>query len=167
MFIPPFFSLAETYSRTWAERGNSGPEIRLRCPWPFFEYESNARRSRLSVWPFYESVDWRSYSEGGETGSVVRFGWRLVEIYDDETRVFPFWASGRDHFRLWPFWESESAQGGAVARGRFLALMPIRWVPSIDRNWAKFWTFYENESTPLYTDHSLLWGLIRWRTLKP
>ena len=59
------------------------------------------------------------------------------------------------------------AEGGAVARGRFLALMPIRWVPPVDRNWAKFWTFYENESTPLYTDHSLLWGLIRWRTLRP
>ena len=166
MFIPPFFSLAKTYSRTWAERGNSGPEIRLRCPWPFFEYESNARRSRLSVWPFYESVDWRSYSEGGETGSVVRFGWRLVEIYDDETRVFPFWARRSDgsYMRIWPLVETEKEKD--VSRTRFLSLFPIRWVPAIDRNWAKFWTLYENESCPVCTDHSLFWGIVRWRTFK-
>ena len=54
-----------------------------------------------------------------------------------------------------------------VTKSRLLALFPIRWVPAVDRNWAKYWTFYENESCPLYTDHSLLWGLIRWRTLKP
>ncbi len=168
LFLPPFFSWTETWSKTWAAQGNSGPELRLRCPWPFFEWEETARRSRLSIWPLYENVKLRNYSDRKDEASVMRFGWKLVEIYDDEVRVFPFWASGKGHFRLWPLWESESGEGSTAAKGvthsRFLALFPIRWVPAIDRNWAKFWTFYENRSCPLYTDHSLLWGIIRWRS---
>ena len=61
-------------------------------------------------------------------------------------------------------WESSREKDG-VRRGRLLALFPMRWVPSIDRNWAKFWTFYETEANPVCTYHSLLWGLIRWRTV--
>ena len=164
LYLPPFFSCATTYAKG-ADRRQIA--TRLRCPWPLVEYESTPSRWRLSVWPFWErSID-IDYARGQESSRVTRFGWKLVELYDDETRVFPFWASGRRHFRLWPLWESETDKSGQVTRGRFLAPLPIRWVPAVDRNWAKFWTFYENESTPLYTDHSLLWGLIRWRTLKP
>ena len=152
-FLPPFFSVATT------------PQSRrVRCPWPFVEWESTPSRRRLSVWPFYERVVDLDYLKGAETAHVTRFGWKLVELYDDETRVFPFWASGRNHFRIWPFWETEEEKD--VTRSRTLSLMPIRWVPQVDRNWSKFWTFYENVSCPVYTDHSLLWGLIRWRTYK-
>ena len=166
LFLPPFFSWVETYSKSWAARGNSAPETRLRCPWPIFEWESNARRSRLSIWPLYERVDWRSYSEGDDSGSVTRFGWKLVELYEDETRVFPFWTSRKDdsYFRLWPFWESDTKAG--VKTSRLLALFPIRWVPAIDRSWSKFWTFYEREERPTCVHHSLLWGIIRWGTPK-
>ena len=102
LFIPPFFSWTETYSKSWIAHRNSAPEMRLRCPWPIFEWESNARRCRLSIWPLYERVDWRSYDKGDAAGSVTRFGWKLVELYDDETRVFPFWTSRKDdsYFRL-------------------------------------------------------------------
>ena len=166
LFLPPFFSWTETRSKSWAEKGNSAPEMRLRCPWPFFEWESNARRSRISVWPLYERVDWRTYDDSDNAGSVTRFGWKLVELYDDETRVFPFWTSRKDdsYFRLWPFWESETKND--VTKSRVLALFPIRWVPAVDRSWTKFWTFYESESNPVCTDHSLFWGIIRWRTRK-
>ena len=167
LFIPPFFSWAETYSKSWAAHGNSAPEMRLRFPWPIFEWESNARRSRLSVWPLYEHVTWRTYAEGEGAGNVTRFGWKLVELYDDETRVFPFWASRKDgsYFRLWPFWESETKAG--VTKSRLLALFPIRWVPAVDRSWSKFWTFYERETDESdEIRHSLFWGIIRWRTAK-
>lgn len=172
MILPPLFSLTETRSPTWCERGNSAPEIRVRCPWPFFEYEDGARRERLSVFPFYEHVELKSYSGASRDqpaavrSSVTRFGWKLVELYDDETRVFPFWVSRKDgtYFRLWPFWESKVGDDGA-RRGRFLTLLPIRNVPAIDRNWAKFWTLYERaEATDGSVEHSLFWGLISWRT---
>ncbi len=152
LVAPPFFSYAETASGDW----------KLRSPWPFIEVERTAARRRTSVWPLWESVENLSWKDGSTVSSVTRFGWKLVEIYDDETRVFPFWSSGRDHTRLWPLWESETR--GDVTELRFLDLIPIRWVPAIDRNWAKYWTLYESVSTPLYTDHSLFWGLIRWRT---
>ena len=166
LFLPPFFSWTETRSKSWAARGNSAPEVRLRCPWPIFEWESNSCRERISVWPLYERVDWRTYDDKDDAGSVMRFGWKLVELYDDETRVFPFWTSRPDgsYFRLWPFWESETKNG--VTKSRLLALFPIRWVPAIERSWSKFWTFYENESDATGTNHSLLWGIIRWRTEK-
>lgn len=166
-FLPPFFSLASSWSKRPPnpdEPLHSCPDIRVRCPWPLVEWESSSTRRRISIWPFYERDVLLDYREGKETAHVTRFGWKLVELYDDETRVFPFWASGRDHFRLWPLWESETKDG--ITYNRTLALMPIRWVPQIDRNWAKFWTLYENVSHPDHTDHSLFWGIIRWRTHK-
>ena len=151
MVLPPLFSYARTDSA-----------VRWRMPWPFVEIETGRKRDRVSVFPFYERTRNYGFSDRERTGSVTRFGWRLVELYDDETRVFPFWTSGEDYFRIWPFWESEKKDG--VSESRMLALFPIRWVPAVDRNWAKFWTFYERRANPGYTDHSLLWGLIRWRS---
>ena len=166
LFLPPFFSVATASSKA-KDKADSPPEsFRLRCPWPFFEYERTPSRARTSVWPLWERAVNREYATGKVSSSVTRFGWKLVELYDDETRVFPFWTSRPDgsYFRLWPLWESETEK--EVTRSRFLALFPIRWVEAVDRNWSKFWTFYESESCPLYTDHSLLWGIIRWRTEK-
>ena len=157
-FLPPLFSRARTPDT-----------VRWRMPWPFIEWEYGSRRDRISVFPLYERVVLKSYA--GNSGrnevssSVTRFGWKLVELYDDETRVFPFWTSRKDgsYFRLWPFWES--ARGGdGITRSRFLSLFPIRWVPAVDRNWAKFWTFYERAEGRNGTDHSLFWGIIRWRS---
>jgi hypothetical protein len=152
MVAPPFFSYAQTDSvRRW------------RLPWPLVDIERGSVRDRLSIFPFYEKVADFGYADRRRVSGVTRFGWRLVELYDDETRVFPFWKSGRGHFRLWPLWEStETGDGGSEARA--LALFPVRWVPAVDRNWAKFWTFYEKTENPCYTDHSLFWGLIQWRS---
>ena len=167
LVIPPLFSLAVV---SYPEFSTPEEEIRgrlLRCPWPIFEWENSANRERISILPLYERIRWRSMNDGEFSGSVTRFGWRLVEIYDDETRVFPIWTSRGDgsYFRLWPFWESSVRDG--VEYGRFLSLFPIRHVPAVDRNWSKFWTFYEREENPVEVNHSLFWGIIRWRTSKP
>ena len=167
MAIPPLFSCAIV---RYPEFSTPEEEVRgflLRCPWPIFEWENSANRERISILPLYERVRWRSMKDGEFSGSVTRFGWRLVEIYDDETRVFPIWTSRSDgsYFRLWPFWESSVRDG--VEYGRFLSLFPIRHVPAVDRNWSKFWTFYEREENPVEVNHSLFWGIIRWRTSKP
>lgn len=154
MVLPPLFSYAETDSSE-----------RWRMPWPFVEIEAGTKRERVSVFPFYERINDLGYADKKRVNGVTRFGWRLVELYDDETRVFPFWKSGRGHFRLWPFWESTESETG-LYEARTLSLFPIRWVPAVDRNWAKFWTFYECEGNPCYTDHSLFWGIIRWRSQK-
>ncbi len=164
LFLPPFFSHAEVENRAEGEKGS-----RLRCPWPLFEMESTTSRDRISIFPFYERVRLKSYARGvgdGVSSSVTRFGWKLVELYDDETRVFPFWTSRRDdsYFRLWPFWESQKLDG--VTKSRLLALFPIRWAPAIERSWSMFWTFYEREDRATCTHHSLLWGIIRWSTSK-
>ena len=160
MWIPPFFSYAQT-----ASHNNLPPRSRLRILWPFFEHEKGPTRERWSFWPLYETDTTYAYRTGAATSKVTRFGWKFIELYDDETRVFPFYASGRNHFRLWPLWESETEPETQITRGRFLALFPIRWVPAIDRNWAKFWTLYETESLPSgQTNHALFWGLIRWTT---
>ena len=166
LFIPPFFSWTEVRNRGWLGE----PGVRLRCPWPIVDIEATSSRDRVSTFPLYEHVTLNSYAQesGGQvSSSVTRFGWKLVELYDDETRVFPFWTSRKDdsYFRLWPFWESETRKDGS-SKSRLLALFPMRWVPSVDRNWSKFWTFYEQESNPVCTYHSLLWGIIRWRTVK-
>lgn len=156
LFLPPLFSHVETASG-W----------RGRYPIPLVEIERFTNRSRTSVFPFYEKIVNLAYKDGAETGVIYRFGWRLVEILPEETRVFPFYVGGSRsdaYTRVWPFYEAESRPDGR-RYSRFLSLFPIRWVPAVDRNWAKFWTFYETESNPVATYHSLLWGLIRWRTI--
>jgi hypothetical protein len=160
MFIPPLFGYAKT------PQGD-----RIRCPWPLFELERTSAKRRLSVFPLYEDVALKRYGDGGVDSRVVRFGWRLVELYRgtdgelEESRVFPLWTKGRGMFRIWPLWSTESLDAnGEARRSRFLELFPIRWVESIDRNWAPYWTLYESVSNPIYTDHSLFWGIIRWRT---
>ena len=152
MFLPPLFSYAET-PQGW----------RLRCPWPLFEMEHRTTEERLSIFPFYESSKLLTYKSEEPSSSVTRFGWKFIELYDDETRVFPFWVSRKDdsYFRLWPFWESERGED-KVERSRFLSVFPIRWVPAVNRNWSKFWTFYERERQEDKTHNSLLWGIIQW-----
>ena len=165
LFVPPLFSYAETRSRRAGET-DAVESTRLRCPWPIFEYEASRQRTRLSVFPLYEHIENRAYADGATLDEITRFGWRLVELLPDETRVFPFWVSRPDdtYFRLWPFWESSVGEDG-VRRGRFLSLFPIRWAPSVDRNWSKFWTLYENATRPGgVTEHSLFWGIMRWTT---
>lgn len=165
LFLAPFFSWAEVRSEIRRKKNvSSAPELRLRFPWPFIEYESTEKRNRLSLFPLYESIENKSYSGGEKAGQVTRFGWRLVEILPDETRVFPFWVRNKDgYLRVWPFYE-RTATEDEVRRTRALSLVPIRWISAVDRNWAKFWTFYEAEENPVDTRHSLFWGLIRWRT---
>ncbi len=160
LVLPPLFSYARTLSTRGEEEG-----VRVRAPWPLFEYERTPRRTRLSVFPFYERLDHHTYEAESSTSSITRFGWKLVELYPDETRVFPFWVSRSDgsYFRLWPFWETTRGEDGAE-QTRVLSLFPIRHVPVVDRNWAKFWTFYESRSAGGETRHSLLWGLIQWTT---
>ena len=156
MVIPPFFS----YTRT--------PSLkRWRTPWPFIEWETGTRRDRVSIFPLWERVKDKKYFDGSTESITKRFGYKFIEIYDDETRVFPVWCGKDDasYIRVWPFYEGEEQWDGST-HGNVLGLIPIRWIPQIDRNWAKFWTLYEFDTCPVYTDHSLLWGIIRWRTYK-
>ena len=172
MLVPPFFSLAETYSPKRGDGGREGAArgSRLRCPWPLLELESTPSRDRWSVFPVAEGARLKGYGEGEVSSSSIRVGWKLVELlYGEdgalyESRVFPFWTKGRGFFRLWPFWASW--EDGGVSVARCLELFPIRWVPAVDRNWSRFWTFYESRGNPVYTEHSLLWGIVRWRTFE-
>ena len=169
LFLPPLFSYVETRSPCWCKT-NSASEMRLRCPWPLVEVERRRDRDRTVVFPFYEHVLDRAEGDGAVSAEVTRYGWRLVEMYRDEkgdlleSRVFPFWTRNAIHTRVWPFYESFTSDG-QTWRG-VLALFPITWADSVDRNWAKFWTFYESLENEAYTDHSLLWGIIHWRTFK-
>lgn len=164
LFLPPFFSMAMTEPVSRAADKDVDFARRYRLPWPFIEWESGVKRERVSIFPLYEKVKNRRYSDGKIESEETRIGWKLVEIMPNETRVFPFWASNADgYLRIWPFFERSPLSAG-IFRSRFLALFPIRHVPGVERNWAKFWTFYEREDNKYYTDHSLLWGLIEWRT---
>ena len=174
LFIPPFFSYAET-PYTW----------RLRCPWPLLDIERGMPRNRLSVWPFWESIDGFSYGERKAEESTWRIGWKIVEsttlttvrTREERFSVFPFWTwekrfeRGKDgaeqevaaFCRVWPFWRSETQNG--CTRRRVLDLIPIRHSEGLDRNWAPFWTFWSSESRPGgRTRHSLLWNLVTWHT---
>ena len=173
LVLPPFFSYAKTRSHGNAAQGEAPFQTRLRCPWPFVEWESSVRRRRLSLFPIYERIIDYRYADGAREDSVTRWLWRVVEIYRgkneavEEVRVFPFWVKNATYCRLWPFYESTATdRTREEVYSRVLGLFPIRWVEAVDRNWSAFWTFYESLSNPVLTEHSLFWGLIKWRTLK-
>ncbi len=161
LFIPPLFSYARTPTTT-----------RLRCPWPFFEWERSTKRTRLNIFPLYETIHNFNYSDHTENAAITRYLWRFVELYRDENsaleeiRVFPFYLQNRTYLRVWPFYESHTPSTTPdVTYRRVLSLFPIRWVEAVDRNWSAFWTFYESVSNPVLTTHSLFWGLIKWQTI--
>lgn len=177
LVLPPFFSYAKTDSAT-----------RWRLPWPLVDLTWSSIRDRISVWPFYESIDGYSYDRARNPAPeerTRRYGWYLVEDVEltssvsHETRftVFPFWTSEHryakakdgtltevgSYKRLWPFWSSETNKDWN--RQRALELMPVRHVEGVERNWAPFWTFWECWDRPDgRTRHSLLWHLVTWHT---
>ena len=155
MVVPPLFGFAKTpYTERW------------RTPWPFIEWERGRKRDRTSIFPIWERVEDKSYADGTVEATVTRFGFKLVELYDRETRVFPFWVSADDGYaRLWPLFEKVDNGDGSES-GNVFAPVPIRHIPQIDRNWAKFWTLYDWYDCPVFTEHSLLWGIITWRVYK-
>jgi hypothetical protein len=152
--LPPFIS--------YAKMANGA--FRLRAPWPLFEKENNKSRERFSVWPFYERTVDYGFKTSEKRSEVTRLGWKLVELYDDETRVFPFWVSSKNYFRLWPLYDSSTENG--VECSRVLSLFPIRHVPQIERSWSKFWTFYERRKCVHGVEHALFWGIFNWRSPK-
>ena len=147
-FLPPFFSYTKT------PQGSC-----TRLLWPIVDVDRFEQRKRMSVFPLIEREENFRYYDHASEGVSWRFGWRLVEVLPEETRVFPFWVSRKDdsYFRFWPFYERSGSQA------RVLSLFPIRWVDAVDRNWAKFWTFYEREESETETQHSLFWGIFRWK----
>ena len=178
LVLPPFFSYVRTDKAT-----------RWRLPWPLVDILHSSVRDRISVWPFYETIDGYPYADKGRKEKVEertrRYGWYLVEdseLESDttlETRftVFPFWTSerryskGKDgtrtevasYTRVWPFWSSTTVKGRS--RQRVLELNPIRHSEGFDRNWSPFWTFWECwDRKDGRTRHSLFWHLITWHT---
>lgn len=177
LFLPPFFSYARTDSMT-----------RWRLPWPFVDIAHSSIRDRISVWPFYESIDGYSYNRGKDEmpeERTRRYGWYLVEDSELETSVsletrftvFPFWTSEHryakakdgsraevaSYKRVWPFWSSETKKGRS--RQRALELIPIRHSEGFDRNWSPFWTFWECwDRGDGRTRHALFWHLVTWHT---
>jgi hypothetical protein len=100
LFLPPFFSYAKTdSSRRW------------RAPWPFIEVLSSNVRNRISIWPFYESIEGFSYKDAKRkpkdtsplkpeenTTRILWFLFEKTELKTDSTRlkrlnIFPFWTS--------------------------------------------------------------------------
>ena len=178
LVLPPFFSYAATDKAT-----------RWRMPWPLVDVLRSSVRDRISVWPFYETVDGYSYADGGRKEKVEertrRYGWYLVEDSELESgrtletrfSVFPFWTSERryakakdgsrrevaSYTRVWPFWSSTTEKGRS--RQRVLELSPIRHSEGLERNWSPFWTFWECRDRPDGRKrHSLFWHLVTWHT---
>lgn len=168
--LPPFFSYTETTSgASW-----------LRCPWPLFERYKDPKEST-----------WRGWWLWGITHRGTRDAWWIVNplirhhrqaatsVRKSYTHFWPFYINeavygiGRDgsltlqksYFRIWPFWSSAYHEDDGWTR-RTLELFPVRDVPSVERNWTPFWTFYTARQKPggRIVEHELFWGLIRWQT---
>ena len=132
LFLPPFFSWAET-PQTW----------RLRCPWPFVDIERGPKRDRWSVWPLVEHSVQKRYADGGADDEIWRFGWQLVEKTRSRLNIFPFFTKEKDFLRVWPFWSRQVEDGREKVK--VPDLIPIRNADGIARNWEPFWTLYSSE----------------------
>ncbi len=188
LLLPPFFSFAQTDGGrgSVAPSGGGGPRrnrtSRLRCPWPFVDWERGPSRDRLSIWPFWESVDGYAFGTGAHEESTWRVGWKLVESTtlatsvsrEERFSVFPFWTRERDfrhdaadpvseYLRIWPFYASH--RHGDRRETKVLDLLPIRHSGGFARNWDPFFTLYSSRTrADGRTRHSLLWNLVTWHT---
>lgn len=169
LILPPFFSFAKITPSVRSSCREKKSYYRIRSPWPFFEMENTPSTKNISFWPIYSKRENYDYSTWNLKSFVTRIGWKLYENYnDEEMRIFPFLVTRKDksYFRFWPFYESQRVGYGEVVKSRVMSIFPIRHAPAIDRNFSKFWTLYESEEDPVCKYHSILWGLIRWRSVK-
>ena len=165
LVIPPFFSHATTDA---AER--------WRMPWPFYETVTTATATKRSYWPFYGDAE----REDERRWYAV---WPLIEHFSltvkgrrtERSRFFPFYVGetvyGKDkeggereverYTRVWPFYAREASPAGS--RLRVLELSLIRYSGGIERNWAPFWTFYEQTERDGEAVYDALWGLLHYR----
>ena len=98
LFLPPFFSYAETdITRRW------------RLPWPLVDIELGRVRNRVSIWPLYEHISGFPFSSKSEGEPIPpaeehtwRIGWKLVERTRLETDT-----TLEKRFSLFPFYTDE------------------------------------------------------------
>jgi hypothetical protein len=172
MLFPPFLRWSKGAIRS-----------KLNAPWPFIQY-MKGDSDRLYVWPLWGRsrqaqtrmwfCAWPLIS-GQETqykDSVLnRF--RVLPLIQYESRTslpgaaaptncverLPEPAALERYFKLWPL--LSYARQGTNKWFSMISPWPLRDAPSIEKNWAPFWTLYSCRKAGAAGEHELLWGLYR------
>lgn len=175
MVLPPFFRVSR------GERVNL-----VLAPWPFFQRRTGEIRqtwvwplwgqkrmhgvqTRFFLWPFLhqERVD-----RGEE---VARRTYLLPFYYSDVHRKrayapepgapVPRGEMTANYQKIWPLVSYIREDG--ETRFRMLALWPLKHTPSIERNYAPFWTLIHKVRYEDSSDTEILWGLYRRQVRGP
>lgn len=172
MILPPFF------------RFSQGDRVNLwLAPWPFIQRKTGEVR-QLYIWPLWGQKNLLGVASRFLLWPIVHQEWvdRGDEIAS-RTYVLPFYYSDRvrertaeppvleagdpvprgrmtaNYQKIWPF--VSYIREGEESRFRMLDLWPLKRTPSIERNYAPFWTLIQHMRYEESSDTEVLWGLFR------
>ncbi len=169
MVLPPFFRV------TRGDRVN-----KVLAPWPIFQRRTGEIRqtylfplwgqktmrgghSRFFVWPILQELR-------VDHGDEVMHRFLLLPVYYSETKrerslapdpsaPVPRGELTANYQKIWPlvsYWRDEDE-----TRFRMLDVWPLKHTPSIERNYAPFWTLISNVRRGVSSDTEVVWGMYR------
>lgn len=175
MVLPPFFRVSR------GERVNM-----MLAPWPFFQRRTGEVRQTY-LWPIWGTKTMRGvhsrffmwpilHQERLDRGEQIAHRFYVLPFYySDTTRqrtaspdpetVVPRGELVANYQKIWPLVSYNRV--GDERRFRMLALWPLKHTPSIERNYAPFWTLIDSVRLADSSDTEVLWGLYRRQTRGP
>lgn len=165
--LPPFFRFTKGDERRiihapWPfYRRETGEGMSLHYIWPLWGHRKTGNRERdFYLWPiFWHDTDKRPGTESERfiaapvfSHTVVRSD-TMTSVLSGEKEVLE-----RRH-KVWPLYSYR--RNGEASKLRLAELWPFAEAPSIERNWAPFWTLYSRQVYRENVDTEALWGLYR------
>ncbi len=170
MVLPPFFRVSRgervnMVLAPWPIFQRRTGEIRQTYIWPLWGTKTmRGTHSRFFLWPFLQE-------ERIDRGDTVARRFYLLPFYYSDTHrerapaapdpqePVPRGTMVSNYQKIWPL--LSYIRDGDEVRFRMLALWPLKYTPSIERNYAPFWSLIQHARYEEASDTEILWGLYR------
>jgi len=165
--VPPFIRITRgderniTYAPWPFYQRVTGKDLDKHYVWPFWGRKIVGPMDRsFYLWPIFWTDTDTSHGQIKDRFLAVPFFSHTV-VRSDKPAGIPKSdrpALSRRH-KFWPLYSYR--REGIASRFRFVELWPFAEAPSVERNWAPFWSFYTRYAHGDNVDTEVLWGLYR------
>ncbi|MCK5850325.1 MAG: hypothetical protein KAH23_05370 [Kiritimatiellae bacterium] len=143
----------------WGRKSSPGVKSGFVC-WPICSYQSLDRpEHKVKTFQITPIISYESrIAKKTNDGATNKTSDRMIETEPDHPEDPEVLAR---YFKLWPLMSYRRECD--VMRFRMLELWPARSTPSIEKNFAPFWTLYSRQRNGELKEDELLWGMFRYR----